>query len=290
MELSDHKSPVGRIVDESFDRNFTRTSTLCLILLPHRLSYAVYEEERRKFTVHHTIYLSAEQEREQFLQSVKTVIAREEILHLPFSGVLCALGSRPWVLIPESYAELDKHHALLHLQSGLSDHERIGQDRMVGYDAVLEYAVDVDLADYLNNTFANGSIVHQLHPLLLALNRERPDQGKICYVFVQREWFTAIVFDEGRLMFLNSYPVRSGADLLYFTTLFFQQLDLDRQQCPMILLGEIRAESSWFETIQPHFGKMAFGRRPRGFLYNRAIRDLPSHYFYNLFALPLCGS
>ena len=289
MDQPDILSLTGRIVDESFDRNFTRNCTLCLLLLSHLLAYAVYDEEKRKFTVSHSVYLESELENAQYLAAIQSIISKDDLLHLPFQSVVIGIGSKASVLVPTTYYHNPAAGLFLSLQAQLIPDEAIRSDSISFLNAVLEYAIYEPLREYLENTFSNSVLYNANTSLLLGLERERPDRGKAVYVFIQRHLFNIVVFEDGQLRFFNSYQFQSTEDFLYFILLVFDELSLDRETTPVVLLGEIVKESAIFNTVQGYLGNLQFGRRPRGFRYNRAIRELPGQFFYNLFALQLCA-
>ncbi|MBI1193502.1 MAG: DUF3822 family protein [Bacteroidetes bacterium] len=289
MDQPDAFSPSGRIVDESFDRNFTRNCTLCLLLLPHRLAYAVYDEDRRKFTVNHALYLQSDQEHAQYLSGIRALISADDLLHLPFQSVLVGIGSQPVALVPDAHYNHQAPGVFAALQAPLLPADVLRVDPLPTLGAVLEYSVDAALVEYLENTFVHCRLFHAHTPLLLGLERERPDRGDVAYLFFQRQFFTMTVFRDGSLLYVNSFTFFSGEDFLYYVLLVCDELQLDRELTPFVLLGEVLRESAAFVAAQPYLGNLQFGRRPRGFRYNRAIRELPGQFFYNLFAMQLCA-
>jgi hypothetical protein len=290
MEEQHPISPAVRLVDDHFDPGDARHSTLCLLLLSHRLAYGIYDEEKRKFTAHQAVYLPFDLEPAAFLQAIREEIARDELLHLPFQRTLIACDSRPFALVPEPYARLASPGLFAALQGNLQAGQLPGRDPLPAWNAVLEYAQEPGLKAYMERTFSGCQLFHAYTPLLLGLERERPDRGEVCYLLVQRNWLVATAFRDGELLLFNAYPYRSAEDFLYFCLLVADELGLDKVNTPFVLLGEIQREGEVYQTLQAYLGQVQFGRRPRGFRYLRSIREIPGQYFYSLFALPLCAS
>jgi hypothetical protein len=290
MEEQNPISPAIRLVDDHFDAVDARHSTLCMLLLPHRLAYGIYDEEKRKFAAHQAVYLPFDLDSASFLQAVREEIARDELLHLPFQSTLIACDSRPFALLPDSYAQQADLGLFTALQGKLPAAHSLGRDSITAWNAVMEYAQDPDLKAYLERTFSGCQLFHAYTPLLLGLERERPDRGEVCYLMVQRNWLIVVAFRDGELQLFNAYPYRSAEDFVYFCLLVADDLGLDKDKTPFVLLGEVQRESEVYQTLQAYLRQLQFGRRPRGFRYLRSIRTMPGQHFYSLFSLPLCAS
>lgn len=290
MEHPDALSPASRIIDDKFDRSDTRTSTLCLLLRPHRLAYAVHDSTRNKFTVQHTSFLAAGEGRDAYLKDLRTAIAQDDLLHLPYQRTVIALGQGPSVLVPQALHEADQAGRFLGLQYQLPAHFSLVCEALDDMDAVLEGALDSDLLNYLHGCFGPSEIHHADAVLLCGQWRERPEEGAVAYAHIEREAFAMTVFVDGTLRYFNRFTIKAKEDFLYFVLLVLGELDLDRNQTPLIIQGEAVRESGLFALADRYLDRVEFGRRPKGIRFNRNIREMPGQFHYTLYNLPLCAS
>jgi len=290
MDHPDAMSPASRIIDDNFDRNDTRTSTLCLLLRPHRLAYAVHDTARNKFTVQHTSFLASGEGRDAYLNDLRTAIAQDDLLHLPYQRTVIALGQGPSVLVPQALHDPNQAGRYLGLQYELPAHFRLLTEALPELDAVLEGAMDEDLLNYLHGCFGPSEVHHADAVLLSGQWRERPMEGATAYAHIEREAFALTVFQDGTLRYFNRFTIRAKEDFLYFVLLVLGELDLDREQTPLIIQGEAVRESGLFALAERYLQRVVFGRRPKGLRFNRSIREMPGQFHYTLYNLPLCAS
>ncbi|MFT7588603.1 MAG: hypothetical protein ACI959_000814 [Limisphaerales bacterium] len=295
MDPNDTFSPQGRIIDESFDRAYTKDCALCLLIRTNKLSYAVYDMARNKFVVHQSAYFQAAKESTslaEILREVKSVIANDEFLHLSFKQVHIGLGFSATAIIPMELFEEDERGAHLALHTELDKDALVLSDEIKELDAVLEYAIPLPLYEYLQREFEDAQITHAQTGLLKAIKRKLketenvPDQ--FASVHIYQEGFTICYFAEGQLVLLNKFEFKSKEDFIYYIMLICEELGINRDKAVFEFTGEIVEHSALFEISLKYLRNVRLGSRPENFSYGREIRELPAQFHFNLFALQPC--
>lgn len=277
-----------RIIDDAFDRQDTANSTLCVLLRPYRMAYAVLDERRNKITVQHSVYLSAAEGLEAYMKDLRGVVAQDDLLHLPFRQTRMAIGTGPSLLVPAPlHAAAPGQH--LARQHALTETQRRWQHALPNLDGVLEACAEGQLLDYLRDGFQPAQFLHADAVLIDRLQQEVPADARMGFAHVEREAVLICCFESGRLQFVNRFAIQAKEDFLYYSQLAFQQAGLDPATDPLLILGEAVEDSGLYALADRYFKALRFGRRPKGLRYNRSIREMPTQFNYTLYSLALCA-
>ncbi len=277
-----------RIIDDAFDRQNTAGSTLCLLLRPYRMAYAVLDEGRNKITVQHSVYLNAAEGLEAYMKDLRGFVAQDDLLHLPFRQTRIAVGTGPALLVPAAlHAAAPGEH--LARQHALRNSQRIWHHPLPALDAVLEASAEAEVLDYLLGGFQPAHCLHADAVVIDRLQQEVPAEGRMGFAHVERETVLLCCFDRGRLCFMNRFAIQAKEDFLYYSQLAFRQVGLDPAADPLLILGEAVEDSGLYALADRYFKALRFGRRPKGLRYNRSIREMPTQFNYTLYSLALCA-
>ena len=279
----------GPLTDEQFDQQYTQHSTLCLLLRSNRLSYAVFDEDRQRFTMQQSRYFIAAEQRGALLDEIKSAIAAEDALHLPYRSVKIGLGQSASVLVPAEFWVEEEAGAHLSLQVETDPDDLILADQISDLQTVVEYPLDLKLLEYLQGAFPEASVFHADTALLTGLQAPASAGGRdVVFMHIHQEAFLFVWYQNGQLQFFNRFEFRSREDFIYYVLLVAEELGLDRESARFVFLGEAVEGSAIHQIAQDYLRHVSFGERPANLQYARSIREQPGQFNFNLFALQLC--
>jgi hypothetical protein len=275
--------------EEGFDREFTQHNTLCLLIRRTSLNYAIFDQEKSKFVLQAGRSLGSDEEDLDPVDALRSLSAADELIHRPFKSTIIGLADAAATLIPQSHWKVNEAGLHLGLQHPLKGNELLRADFLDSWQACVEYAIEADLADWLQSNFASAKVIHAHTALMEAFAGMTGSGQEKIFLNIYRRGFTMAAFRQRKLMLLNDYPIRSREDFIYFVSLACHELGFDREQARFVFSGEISEESGIFEVASKYLKHISFAQRPDDFQYQSAIREIPSHFYFNLFTLPLCA-
>lgn len=108
----------------------------------------------------------------------------------------------------------------------------------------------------------------------------------ILFAHVESGHFYALVFDKGKLLFLNRFEYQTENDLLYFLLLVASETDLPPASVRCMLSGHLLPGSLGFEKLSRYFGALEFARFESEVIFPPDLVLLFHHQYLDLMSLP----
>lgn len=115
------------------------------------------------------------------------------------------------------------------------------------------------------------------------------DSHRRVFVNVRKSNVDIAVLDGNKLQYYNIFQYKSKEDLIYFILFVMDQLNLNPEKTELKLSGTIDKNSKVFEMVHKYVRNLSFQDRSSTLSYSYIFGAVPSHYYFNLFNLPLCG-
>jgi hypothetical protein len=143
------------------------------------------------------------------------------------------------------------------------------------------YKVEEKLADKLS---ANN-VVFAAKGWIMDTAANNPTKENL-YLNIDNDKVELLNFREGKLRFYNSFEFKNGDELVYFTSLVIEELQLQPQNITLLLSGDVEQGDKNSSRLSEFFQHVQ--------LNDQKVLDLPgeiaSHTVLTLTALSLCGS
>ena len=164
-------------------------------------------------------------------------------------------------------------------------------EKIPAFDAVNVYAYPKSLDVSIQTIFQKPVIHHQSTVLLQAIHLQFKKFTEKSLLIHVRSGFVDIVVTEGKqLIFINSFPFATVDDLAYYVMFVCDRLQLNPETTRTSLAGHVEEESTLFHLLYKYIKNISFVNRPDVFEYSYVFDDVPAHFYYHLFNLPLCES
>ena len=138
------------------------------------------------------------------------------------------------------------------------------------------------------NLFPNAKIKCLSSILLDQLANIQTEIGKRIYLYKHRDWISIFIFNGEELIFQNKFNCKEKEDILYYLLFTMEQLKLDPEICPVIVLGEIKKQSETYLLLYDYIRHLKSAKRPHNFIFPDAFNVLEEHQFFGLFTQVLC--
>jgi hypothetical protein len=224
-------------------------------------------------------------------ESIRRLIASDEILNRKYPSVLIAIDVPYHTVIPEALFDPGCLQDHFQLNYNVPEDLEYKADHLKELNAWNAFATEKDWTELMKKHFSQEIIIHSTTPLLTRfslIHRQNPVLRQIFLHFSGKR-FDIAIFSDNMLLFFNSFQFETIEDVLYFTLYAAEQLKIRTNESSVRICGDIEDDSDLVKLLKEYFRELAFLGRPEGFKYN-PLFDFPAHCYQSLFSLALCGS
>ena len=271
-----------RLRDETFDPTDPGTYNLYLLAGPARLCLATADVERRKFVALEEHILPA--------GGVAEFAASHDFLNQRgWNAVRLAVTGRAFTLLPAPLFRAGDEAAALRLHHALDPAETVRHTTHPGLELVNVFAADAVLTSWLTSTHgASGRLLHHTSAMLAGLvNQRGAAASRRLYLNSGRHELTLAVMGQ-HLEYCNVFPCTTAEDVVYYTILVMQELNLDPDQDEVTVWGELTPDSAVFSLLRTYVRNVRFGARPGNVQYSYRLNDVFEYRYFDLFSLHFC--
>ncbi|WP_345073579.1 DUF3822 family protein [Hymenobacter fastidiosus] len=207
-----------------------------------------------------------------------------------WNSVRLAVQNRFFTLLPAPLFRQGDEAAFLRLHHQVdADHETVRHYRHSTLETVSIFAAEKTLADWFQSTYPTGKLVHQTSALLEGVIHQSEQSGpRRLYLSVAHQELTIVAVRDKRVEFCNVFAFTSAEDLIYYTILVMQELQLNPDQDPVVVWGDLTHDSELFTILRKYIRHVRFGNRPFDLAYSYRLNDVFEYRYFELYALHLC--
>ncbi len=177
-------------------------------------------------------------------------------------------------------------------------HERVLWHAHPAADCTAVFATEAALPDWLAATYGAGAAQVLSHvSALLEGVLHQPSRAEtsftpnpaVVHLHVSAGLLTVAVVRGRKLDFANVFAFTTPEDLVYFTILVMQELQLTPEQVPITVWGDLTPDAALLQVLRRYVRTVRLGERPPDLHYTYRLDQTFPHRYFELFALHLCG-
>ncbi len=195
-------------------------------------------------------------------------------------GVMNSLFS----IVPESEFKLSHSSIFLGHVCDLMDaeHHMIRNDYSERFQLRVIYAVEKDVIKKVQESLVSPSLSHFVYACIDSM----PDTSQQAVRVVKIGDQAVILVTQGdRLILANQYTIHTDSDILYYLSLIFERLGLDREQQPVEIVGEVEKTGSLYSLLSQYYGELMIPAEPQ-LISTATIAD---HVYHPLYYISKCA-
>ena len=153
------------------------------------------------------------------------------------------------------------------------------------------YCIPGQLQNDINMYFPDAKLCHVSSVLMESLYvnyKNLMETGKI-FLNVRDEEFDLMIFQGKQLNYFNSFSFKVPEDLAYYLIFVMEQMSLNPEETPLVLLGDTDKKSGIFDILFRYIRIIDFAGRNEIYNYSYVLNDIPGQFYYTLFNSQLCG-
>ena len=222
-------------------------------------------------------------------EQIDTIILQQEILQENFAMISISISHYINTLTPKVLYDEVNGKEILGFNQALLQNEQENRDWLSSIQAYNSYVIPEELERCFNKHFPNHKWKHDSSILIESLlQRFKLQEGEKIYLSIQNTYFELIVLDGKKLKFFNNFAYKSAEDLIYYLLFTCEQLNLNPDQIPLIISGEVEEESEVYKNLYKYVRNNSFIKRNPNYKYSFVFDKVKEHYYYKLLNQHLC--
>lgn len=239
---------VAEIIESSLLIEKSSYYELSILIGVDSFVFVVFDEQNRLLALKHWNF---EKFSEYRIEHYEMAFRNEPILSLTFRKVNIGIRNRRYTLIPAKL--YDENHKEKYLQNlvEFSSTDLIFADKIPDEKIFNIFAFPKKVFEFFKQKFPNASLYHSTTPVLYGFSRlAKNAPGDNMLVNFRSREIDIVVFKDGKVRLVNSYPVADARDNLYFILLIFEQFGLKQNTQPVFVSGMIDPNLTEFKQMK----------------------------------------
>ncbi len=282
-----------KIHDEAFSLAQASISNLYIVVAHKSIRLAIVDTQRNKFVVLEDYELISVFNTAQVAEQLRLIATENPLLQEQgWNTIRVSISNQHFTLVPETLYDKDHQADYLRLHSQVDlINDSIYTYKHGDLEAINIFAIELSLQEALLDIFPDRPVqlIHQTSALIKSILQQtsRINERKI-YAFVERNYVTILVVNQGGLEFCNIFHYLSPEDFIYYIIFVMQELKLNPEQETITVWGDITHDSSLFTTLQRYIRQIKLGKKPADVEYSYKFHDLFEHRYFELYSTHLC--
>ncbi|MBP6334826.1 MAG: DUF3822 family protein [Bacteroidia bacterium] len=281
------------LVDESLE---TRTAPICELLVaidPDSIQLALKEKKSNRMLALEVFRLDPKTSEAKWTYNLEQLSRNSHLLrNYEFSKAIVGIFSNTYTLVPDAVFKQGDEEKYLQFNFKNSDNQQKFFSRHINsFHLHTVFGISKELHREIFHLFEEPEMLHLSSALLEAAQlQSRGKKEKALYLNIRKGTIDIIVFEGKKLLLMNTYATPSPDDLLYFTLLVCDQLELDQEAISIRICGEVEKESPAYKLLSQYFRNLQLLQRPSNLPFSYHFDKVPAHHHFSLFSLALCES
>ena len=269
-------NPVFEIIPKAIF--FQQTDIICEISTDS-FSYVFANDIDKKFHGLSVFYFN---DTEDISEQLKTIFHEQPLLNKNYKKVLISYAGKESSLLPEELYKPGDEAVLLDILFGDLHQTTVTTDHVADKKIFNVYLIPSAIHKVIVDKFPAAVIRHH-HSLLI---RQGLPTGDLLKILFSTNTFVASLVKAGELQIINTFPYKSGADVVYHLLNICKQFKMEN--VPLQIGGMIEIDFDLHKEICHYFKEINFDELPAGYEFTNALKELPPHHFSHLFSLASC--
>ncbi len=279
------------IVDESLEMNPGIRCDLLAGLSPSEFTLALLDRKQNKFLALEVFQNSGPSDTFKLTSWLETILGKSILLkNYSFKNTSVGFLNEQSTLVPSALFRAEDAAKYFHFNLNADD-ATIHSEPVRAFDSINVFGVPKTLTETMNHFFGNYSLHHHSTALLEGIHLSfKKSNEKLFFLNIRKEYVDIVVTEGKKLIFINSFNYKSIDDLIYYVMFVCDRLQLNPETVSTWLMGDVERESAIYNLLYKYIRNISFAKRPDVFNFSYVFKEIPSHFYFNLFSLALCES
>ncbi|MGK0308870.1 MAG: hypothetical protein ACI8RP_001837 [Urechidicola sp.] len=243
-------------------------------------SFSIYNTPSKKEVYFREyIFENSQNSPENLLLKIETIFKTDAHLQNDFIAVTVIHQNNLSTVVPNRFFDKKKLAFYLNFNIKTLATDFITFDDLGALNAKNVYVPYININNYLFQNFGEFEYKHHSTVLIEKLLKNNTTKEKTMFVNVSKTSLDIVVLENEKLLLSNAFSYNSKEDFIYYVLFVAEQLNLDVQEFPLFLMGEINLKSKTYKITYKYIKNVSFLESTSA-IYNEF--NIPSHSNYIL--------
>ncbi|GAB4183439.1 MAG: DUF3822 family protein [Thermoflexibacter sp.] len=288
MEItSTHYQLIKHIKDDKFSVDEIYKYAICFKVSAKQFIIAVFDTSTRRCLAYEKYEIS---ENVELIQALEQIYKDHAFISAGYWKKLILISTLPaFCYVPEEFFSKENAIDFLRLNVNFSVntsevyHFLHTQQRVVGI-----FAIEQKLWRWVKGKYPyqEVSCIHENSAFLQGVLSEPNElEARNLYALISEKKLTLLSFKQGNLHFLNTFPVFSTKDFVYYSLLVIEKLDLLPSDISIVLYGDVSEKDAIPQEIRKYVKQVDFGKKPKFIQIGFKFDEVPIHSIFDLLSV-----
>ena len=206
-----------------------------------------------------------------------------------FKKVSIAICSSSFVVSPTALYDQHLKSELFHLNHS----EKVSSADLLSHEVKSQqlnivFKVPFLIQNLFQAHFGPCAFVHESSVFLEIANTFKQKSNNQLLAHIYDDHFQLVYLKNQKLFFYNQFEYKSVEDFMYYLLYVIEQLEIDREQVPLQLMGKIEKDSPLFEMVFKYVRMVSIAELDQSIKNSQVLSQIKMTHFYNLFNQYLC--
>ena len=224
-------------------------------------------------------------------EQIDLIINKQQLLQQNFVSTSIGIANTFNTLTPKALYKKENGKEILAFNHVLLKNETETRDWIQSIQAYNSYFIPEELERCFNKYFKSILWKHDSSILIESLIHQfKLHESERVYISIQNKTFEITILENKHLKFFNSFSYKAAEDLIYYLLFTYEQLNLNPDQTPLIISGEIEEDSEVYKLLYKYIRNISFTKRNPNYNYSFVFDQTKEHFYYKLLNQHLCVS
>ena len=264
-------------------QNDTSTNLLLKLFVTRNQFQFLITDSTNTILYLHPFELNGEQASFFQPEITKEITTAIENLNKEFSSVSVGIFTPDFTLVPNVIkAEMVEGFFRQHLLNNSESTSEILYDHINEINGSLIFSAGKELMQSLQEKFPMFAYQHSCSAQIRNLSPR--NQALNVYAIIQSKWIQVICLSGHQLKFANAFPFKTAEDFIYYVIAVYRLLDLNPENVPLILFGEVIRDSTVYQAAVKYVRHVKLGKASSVWKFEDDY-PFPLHFYSTLLSL-----
>ncbi|WP_224490126.1 DUF3822 family protein [Robertkochia flava] len=224
------------------------------------LSFCIRDTAKERITALEHRYFEQPANAESLVEELRRLLEEDALASTDFKEVKVIHDNELSTFVPRALFNESNLSDYLKYSVKILETDYISFDEIKSHDMFNVYVPFTNVNNFIFDRFGSFEYKHASTILVeTLLNRFKGGDNHKVFVQVGRTHFDVVVLSDKKLLLHNSFSYQTREDFIYYLLYIFEQLDLNREETELHLLGDIQEGDGLYNIAYTYIRKVSLG-------------------------------